>query len=98
TTVLEAVAHEFFHGWNVERIRPKALEPFNLDEPTSAGQLWFAEGFTSYYESLIMARAGLANPGDFALALGASLDTVANSPARRYRSAEDMSRMAPFVD
>ena len=45
------VAHEFFHCWNVERIRPKALEPFNFEEANMSGELWFAEGFTSYYTS-----------------------------------------------
>lgn len=95
---LTTVAHEFFHCWNVERIRPKALEPFRLDAPNMTGELWFAEGFTSYFEPLIMARTGLFGAMDFASAVGAALDTVINSPARRYRSAEDMSRMAPVVD
>src|SRR5690606_28877918 len=43
------VSHEFFHCWNVERIRPKTLEPFNFEEANMSGELWFAEGFTSYY-------------------------------------------------
>ena len=56
---LSTAAHEFFHSWNVERIRPRSLEPFKLDAPNPSGELWFAEGFTSYYGPLIMQRAGL---------------------------------------
>ncbi|MEH6514713.1 MAG: peptidase M61, partial [Maribacter arcticus] len=51
------VSHEFFHSWNVERIRPKTLEPFNFEEANMSGELWFAEGFTSYYTNLILCRA-----------------------------------------
>lgn len=98
TEALSTVAHEFFHGWNVERIRPKSLEPFKLDDANVAGELWFAEGFTNYYEALIMMRSGLYSATDLASNLGTVLDTVINSPARRYRSAEEMSRLAPFVD
>ena len=47
--LLNTIAHEFFHSWNVERIRPQSLEPFNLDDVNLSGELWLAEGFTSYY-------------------------------------------------
>ena len=56
--LLDTVAHEFFHSWNVERIRPASLEPFNLEDANISGELWFAEGFTSYYAPLITTRAG----------------------------------------
>jgi predicted metalloprotease with PDZ domain len=95
---LSTVAHEFFHSWNVERIRPRSLEPFKLDQVNPAAELWFAEGFTAYYESLIMTRAGLFTVADFASTAGTALETVINSPARRYRSAEDMSRLAVLWD
>jgi predicted metalloprotease with PDZ domain len=97
-SALGTVAHEFFHSWNAERIRPKSLEPYDLDRENIAGELWFAEGFTNYYESLTMMRTGLVNAGDFAATLGIVLDTVINSPARRSRSVQDMSRLAPLVD
>jgi len=97
-SALGTVAHEFFHSWNAERIRPKSLEPYNLERENIAGELWFAEGFTNYYESLTMMRTGLVNAGDFAATLGIVLETVINSPARRYRNVEDMSRLAPLVD
>ena len=50
--VLGTVSHEFFHAWNVERIRPTSLEPFNFEEANMSGELWLAEGFTTYYGSL----------------------------------------------
>jgi predicted metalloprotease with PDZ domain len=52
-------AHEFFHSWNVERIRPRSLEPFNLEKANMSDLLWLAEGFTQYYGELILRRAGL---------------------------------------
>ena len=53
------MSHEFIHGWNVERIRPRSLEPFNFDDANMSGELWLAEGFTSYYGPLVLLRAGL---------------------------------------
>jgi predicted metalloprotease with PDZ domain len=96
--ILASVSHEFFHSWNVERIRPRSLEPFNLEDASTSGELWLAEGFTEYYGALLLHRAGLATLDETAAAWGASLDEVIRSPARKYRSAEDMSRMAPIVD
>jgi predicted metalloprotease with PDZ domain len=55
--ILGTVAHEFFHAWNVERIRPKTLEPFNFEKSNMSNGLWFAEGFTQYYGNLILTRA-----------------------------------------
>ncbi len=95
---LSAAAHEFFHSWNVERIRPQSLEPFKLDQPNPSGELWFAEGFTNYYGPLTLLRAGLSGVDEFAGSLGHALDVVIRSPARKYRSAEEMSRLAQFVD
>ncbi|HEY2906202.1 MAG TPA: hypothetical protein VGJ29_09905, partial [Vicinamibacterales bacterium] len=57
--LLDTVAHEFFHCWNVERIRPRSLEPFDFDRANMSGELWLAEGFTQYYGPLAMERAGL---------------------------------------
>jgi predicted metalloprotease with PDZ domain len=93
---LGTVAHEFFHCWNVERIRPRSLEPFNFEEANISGELWLAEGFTQYYGPLIMARAGVSNADPAALVRNAV--AVINSPARQFRSAVEMSQMAPFSD
>jgi predicted metalloprotease with PDZ domain len=96
--LLDTAAHEFFHVWNVERIRPKSLEPFNLEEANMSGELWFAEGFTSYYGPLTMKRAGLTTLRAFVRDMGDAIARVATSPARQLRSAVEMSRLAPFVD
>jgi predicted metalloprotease with PDZ domain len=93
-----SASHEFFHCWNVERIRPQGLEPFNFEEANMTDSLWLAEGFTQYYGSLIMTRAGLTNPAQTIGTLGRLANAVANDSGRQFRSAIDMSRMAPFVD
>jgi predicted metalloprotease with PDZ domain len=97
-SVLGTVSHEFFHTWNVERIRPRALEPFNLEDANMSGELWLAEGFTQYYGQLIMARAGLAAADQTLISLANSALAVASSPAHQFRSAVEMSQMAPFTD
>lgn len=98
TGLLGTVAHEFFHGWNMERIRSRAIEPFNFEEANVSSELWMGEGVTSYYDDLIMRRAGLV-PLEATLASYANLiNAVTNSPGRAIRTAEDMSRLAPFVD
>jgi predicted metalloprotease with PDZ domain len=96
--LLDTIAHEFFHAWNVERIRPRSLEPFNFDDTNMSDELWLAEGFTSYYAPLITTRAGLTDVSDFARDMGRKVDTVITSPGRRLRSAVEMSQQAPFVD
>lgn len=96
--LLDTISHEFFHSWNVERIRPRSLEPFNFDEVNISGELWLAEGFTSYYGPLILIRAGLTGITDFTREIGGVINAVTLSPGRRGRSAEEMSRLAPFVD
>tara|TARA_R110002073_G_scaffold4213_3_gene28033 strand:+ start:10003 stop:11799 length:1797 start_codon:yes stop_codon:yes gene_type:complete len=92
------VSHEFFHSWNVERIRPKTLEPFDYEEANMSGELWFAEGFTSYYTNLILCRAGLLSQEDYVNGLDGGLNYVWNSPARAYFNPIQMSYQAPFVD
>ena len=92
------VAHEFFHAWNIERIRPRALEPFDFTRANMSGELWLGEGFTNYYEALTTRRAGLMTDQEFAEGLGGAVDAVVNGPGRRFFSAVDMSRQAPFVD
>jgi predicted metalloprotease with PDZ domain len=96
--LLDTVAHEFFHSWNVERIRPKSLEPFDFERSNTSGELWLAEGVTTYYDTLILARTGISPLDDFARSVGRLVNAVIESPARQFRSAEDMSRLAPFVD
>ena len=96
--LLDTVAHEFFHSWNVERIRPASLEPFALTDVNMSGELWLAEGFTNYYGSLATVRSGVASFEDFVANLEDTINAVVRSPGRRVRSAVEVSRMAPFVD
>ena len=96
--LLDTISHEFIHCWNVERIRPRSLEPFNFDDANMSGALWLAEGFTSYYGPLVLARTGLITADELAAEMSGVIDLVQNSPARAIRTAEDISRMAPFVD
>ena len=96
--LLDTAAHEFFHSWNVERIRPRTLEPFDLEATNPSGELWLAEGLTTYYEKLVLQRTRLATLSETLQEWSAVLNQVLGSPAIRRRSAEAMSRMAPFVD
>ncbi len=92
------VSHEFFHAWNVERIRPKTLEPFDFEAANMSGELWFAEGFTSYYTNLILCRAGLISPKEYVEGLAGNFNYVWTSPARQFFNPIEMSFQAPFVD
>ncbi|MGP1992023.1 M61 family metallopeptidase [Zobellia laminariae] len=92
------VSHEFFHAWNVERIRPKSLEPFNFEETNMSGALWFAEGFTSYYTNLILCRAGIISAEKYVEGISSTFNYVWNSPARQFFNPIEMSYQAPFVD
>ena len=92
------VSHEFFHAWNVERIRPRTLEPFDFTEANLSGELWLAEGFTNYYGMLTLRRAGLRDDAELARSFGGAANEVINRPGRRFNSAVGMSRQAPFTD
>lgn len=97
-TSIGTISHEFFHSWNVERIRPTSLEPFDFEEANMSGELWFAEGFTSYYTGLILSRAGIDTPKEYVEGLDGGLNYVVNSPGRNYFNPIEMSYQAPFVD
>lgn len=92
------ISHEFFHCWNVERLRPKSLEPFDFEEANMSGELWFAEGFTSYYTQLILTRAGLMSNENYVRAAAGAAAFVINSPGDNYFNPIEMSYQAPFVD
>ncbi|MDT7602668.1 MAG: hypothetical protein QOF61_665 [Acidobacteriota bacterium] len=88
---LTLVAHEFFHLWNVKRIRPDALGPFNYTRENYTRLLWVAEGITSYYENLHVRRAGLMTDKDYLDILARSIRSVQNTPGRLEVSAEEAS-------
>lgn len=92
------VSHEYFHSWNVERIRPADLEPFDFSEANMSGALWFAEGFTSYYTNLILKRANILTAEEYVKSLNGTFNYVWNSPAHQFFNPIEMSYQAPFVD
>jgi predicted metalloprotease with PDZ domain len=96
--LLGAASHEFFHCWNVERIRPASLEPFNFEDANISGELWLAEGFTNYYGKLALLRAGINDPIEGVSDWAGVINGLMLSPGTKFRSAVDMSRLAPFVD
>ncbi len=91
-------SHEFFHAWNVERIRPASLEPFDFTQANMSGDLWLAEGFTTYYGSLTMIRAGLVPPDAGVGQMAGYVNGALLAPGVQFRSPVDMSRLAPYVD
>ncbi len=84
---LEFVAHEFFHLYNVKRIRPTALGPFDYDRENYTTMLWVSEGFTSYYESLILERAGLITRDGIFEDMRGSIAHYENVPGHKFQSA-----------
>ena len=96
--ILGTVAHEFFHTWNMERLRSQGIEPFDFERADMSDDLWLGEGFTNYFDGLIQHRAGLTDLDTFSGELASVINQVTLSPGRMFRSAVDMSRLAPFVD
>ncbi len=96
--LLGVLAHEYFHSWNMERIRSRGIEPFDFDRANMSGELWEGEGFTQYYGPLILRRAGFGTVAEFARGLGSTVNEVVNSPARRFFSPVGMSQQAPWRD
>lgn len=96
--LLGVFSHEYFHNWNVERIRPKTLEPFRFDKSNMSHELWFAEGFTQYYGELLLARAGLSQPGSYLYQLASLINTKQNTPGGKFYSPVQASNHAVFVD
>jgi len=97
--LLGVFAHEFFHCWNVKRIRPKTLEPFNFEKSNMSHELWFAEGFTQYYGELLVLRSGIGADTDYVTKTAAGLINVKmTTPGARFYSPVEASRMAVFVD
>lgn len=88
---LGLVAHEFFHLWNVKRIRPDALGPFDYTSENYTKLLWVAEGITQYYSPLTLRRAGLLSEQDFFDALSNTIEEVQETPGRLVMSAEEAS-------
>ncbi|MEO0883223.1 MAG: M61 family peptidase [Pseudomonadota bacterium] len=95
---LGTISHEFFHAWNVERLRPADLHPFDFTRANPTTTLWFAEGFTSYYGPLTILRAGESTTDNYLESLGRTLSRIINAPGRKLRGPRAMSLQAPFID
>ena len=82
---LSLVAHEYFHLWNVKRIRPKALGPFDYDNENYTDLLWVMEGFTSYYDELILRRAGFYSEDEYISKLVGTINYIERLPGNRVQ-------------
>ena len=88
---LNLVAHEYFHLWNVKRIRPDALGPFDYENENYTKLLWVAEGMTSYYEGLLLRRAGIISEREFLEGKASMIEQLQARPGRFETSLEEAS-------
>jgi predicted metalloprotease with PDZ domain len=88
---LETASHEFFHAWNVKRLRPVELGPFNYEEEVLTRSLWVAEGVTEYYAELAVHRAGLSTREEYLDALSNHIEELQTTPGRLVQSVEQAS-------
>jgi len=88
---LSLVAHEYFHLWNVKRIRPEALGPFDYNKENYTDLLWVMEGFTSYYDELLLYRAGIYTEDEILRKLAGSINSIENQPGNKVMSAAESS-------
>jgi predicted metalloprotease with PDZ domain len=87
-TWLSLAAHEYFHNWNIKRLRPVELGPFDYETENYTRSLWVAEGVTDYYGALLVRRAGLTTTPEYLDMLSNSIEAVQTRPGRRVQSAE----------
>ena len=97
-STLDTVAHEFFHVWNVKRLRPVELGPWDFTRPLNTRGLWIAEGITNYYGHLMKRRAGLTDDIAFLRRESQTITSIENAPGSRLMSAEESSLSAPYLD
>lgn len=95
---IETAAHEYFHVWNVKRIRPMALGPFDYTHEQYEPSLWVAEGWTQYYGVMATSRAQLGSPADTYALLARIVQANLTAPGRKEVSARMSSFEAPFFD
>ncbi len=88
---LKLASHELFHAWNGKRMRPVELGPFDYERERYTGGLWAVEGLTSYYESVLLARAGLLDEGDFLEHISEDIETLQTTPGRALQAASESS-------
>ncbi|MBX3610697.1 MAG: M61 family metallopeptidase [Hydrogenophaga sp.] len=91
TTLLGLISHEYFHTWNVKRLRPAEFARYDYDRENHTELLWFFEGFTSYYDDLFLRRAGLIDDGTYLHLVTKTLNQVAQTPGRQLQSVAQAS-------
>lgn len=89
--LLGLISHEYFHTWNVKRLRPAELVPYNYDQENYTELLWFFEGFTSYYDDLLLRRAGLIDNATYLKLITKTLNQVQQTPGRKVQSVAQSS-------
>ena len=89
--ILGLLAHEYFHLWNVKRIRPKSLGPFDYENENYTHNLWLSEGITSYYSGVILQRMGKISNQGYANRIAAEISSVENTPGSHLESAAEAS-------
>lgn len=88
---LALVTHEFFHAWNVRRMRPEALQDYDYEQEAYTRELWLAEGLSSYYDNLLLLRSGLIKVDEYLTLLASEFHHYETTPGRQVRSAESAS-------
>ncbi|PAT31626.1 peptidase M61 [Vandammella animalimorsus] len=91
TTLLGLISHEYFHTWNVKRLRPAEFARYDYDQENYTELLWFFEGFTSYYDDLLLRRAGLLDDAHYLKLLGKTIQQVEQTPGRHVQSVAQAS-------
>lgn len=91
TGFLSLVAHEYFHLWNVKRLRPAPLGPFNYNQENYTTLLWVSEGITSYYDDLITRRAGVMSEQRYLDVIAGSISSVENAPGNKVQTIAESS-------
>jgi len=88
---LNLVSHEFFHVWNIKRLRPAELGPFDYERENYTRSLWIAEGITDYYAALTVRRSGLSDTAEYLASLSEVIQALQSTPGRLVQSAEESS-------
>lgn len=91
TTLLGLISHEYFHTWNVKRMRPAEFKRYNYDRENHTELLWFFEGFTSYYDDLFLRRTGLINDSTYLHLVTKTVNQVEQTPGQRVQSVAQAS-------
>jgi predicted metalloprotease with PDZ domain len=90
-TLLGLISHEYFHTWNVKRLKPRELARIDFTRENHTALLWFFEGFTSYYDDLLLRRAGLIDAPRYLSLLAKTINGVATTPGRQVQSVAQSS-------